>query len=90
MGRRRAAHAAEANNNQVETVHKMPRGAGPSKHCLGEAKPQKPQGAACRCRIQRWPVFRALFASGCAALIYETVWFYLVQLVVGASSLSVA
>jgi spermidine synthase len=30
------------------------------------------------------------FASGCAALIYETVWFYLVQLVVGASSFSVA
>jgi spermidine synthase len=30
------------------------------------------------------------FASGCAALIYETVWFYLVQLIVGASSLSVA
>jgi spermidine synthase len=30
------------------------------------------------------------FASGCAALIYETVWFYLVQLVVGASSYSVA
>lgn len=30
------------------------------------------------------------FASGCAALIYETVWFYLVQLVVGASSISVA
>ena len=30
------------------------------------------------------------FASGCAALIYETVWFYLVQLVVGASSWSVA
>lgn len=30
------------------------------------------------------------FFSGCAALIYETVWFYLVQLVVGASSLSVA
>ena len=29
------------------------------------------------------------FASGCAALIYETVWFYLVQLVVGASSISV-
>ena len=29
------------------------------------------------------------FASGCAALIYETVWFHLVQLVVGASSLSV-
>jgi spermidine synthase len=32
-----------------------------------------------------------LFAlSGCAALIYETVWFHLVQLVVGASSISVA
>ena len=30
------------------------------------------------------------FASGAAALIYETVWFYLVQLVVGASSISVA
>jgi len=30
------------------------------------------------------------FASGCAALIYETVWFYLVQLIVGASSISVA
>ena len=30
------------------------------------------------------------FASGCAALIYEMVWFHLVQLVVGASSISVA
>lgn len=29
------------------------------------------------------------FASGCAALIYETAWFHLVQLVVGASSISV-
>ncbi|MDP2053461.1 MAG: SAM-dependent methyltransferase, partial [Acidobacteriota bacterium] len=29
------------------------------------------------------------FASGCAALVYETVWFHLVQLVVGASSISV-
>ncbi|MGH9220238.1 MAG: fused MFS/spermidine synthase, partial [Vicinamibacterales bacterium] len=28
--------------------------------------------------------------SGCAALIYEMVWFHLVQLVVGASSISVA
>src|SRR6187455_3700020 len=40
-----------------------------------------------------WPMARLLvlfFASGCAALIYETVWFYLVQLVVGASSISVA
>jgi spermidine synthase len=33
----------------------------------------------------------AIFAaSGCAALIYEMVWFHLVQLVVGASSISVA
>ena len=39
----------------------------------------------------RWPRLLVLFfASGCAALIYETVWFYLVQLVVGASSISVA
>ncbi len=30
------------------------------------------------------------FFSGCAALIYETVWFHHVQLVVGASSISVA
>jgi spermidine synthase len=29
-------------------------------------------------------------ASGCAALIYEMAWFHQVQLVVGASSLSVA
>jgi spermidine synthase len=29
-------------------------------------------------------------ASGCAALIYELVWFHLVQLVVGASSISMA
>ena len=37
------------------------------------------------------PQLRVLFfASGCAALIYEMVWFYLVQLVVGASSISVA
>lgn len=28
------------------------------------------------------------FGSGCAALISETVWCYLVQLVVGASSIS--
>ncbi len=36
------------------------------------------------------PLLLLFFASGCAALIYETVWFYLVQLVVGASSISVA
>ena len=33
---------------------------------------------------------RALFvASGCAALIYEVVWFHLLRLVIGASALSV-
>ena len=36
------------------------------------------------------PLVLLFFASGCAALIYETVWFHLVQLVVGASSISVA
>ena len=35
-------------------------------------------------------LYALFFLSGCAALIYETVWFYLVQLVVGASSISVA
>jgi spermidine synthase len=36
-------------------------------------------------------VLLLIFAvSGCAALIYEMVWFHLVQLVVGASSISVA
>ncbi len=36
------------------------------------------------------PLLLLFFASGCAALIYETVWFHLVQLVVAASSISVA
>ncbi len=36
------------------------------------------------------PLLLLYFASGCAALIYETVWFHLVQLVVGASAISVA
>ena len=36
------------------------------------------------------PLLLLYFASGCAALIYETVWFHLVQLVVGASSISLA
>src|SRR5688500_19299070 len=44
-----------------------------------------------RCRMPSMGRLLVLFfASGCAALIYETVWFYLVQLVVGASSISVA
>jgi len=36
------------------------------------------------------PLLALFFASGAAALIYELVWFYLVELVVGASSFSVA
>src|SRR5215472_5834898 len=36
-------------------------------------------------------VLALLFAaSGCAALIYEVVWFHLLRLVIGASSLSIA
>lgn len=35
------------------------------------------------------PLLLALFVgSGCAALIYEVVWFQLLQLVIGASALS--
>ena len=36
------------------------------------------------------PLLSVFAASGCAALIYEMAWFHQVQLVVGASSLSVA
>lgn len=37
------------------------------------------------------PVLLMLFAgSGCAALIYEIVWFQLVQLVIGSSAVSLA
>src|SRR5687767_12565947 len=38
---------------------------------------------------ERW-LLLVFFLSGTAALIYELVWFHLVQLVVGASSISVA
>ena len=41
-------------------------------------------------RIPLHDLLRALFvASGCAALIYEVVWFHLLRLVIGASALSV-
>ena len=47
-----------------------------------------------RCRIallvSRNALLILFFASGTAALIYELVWFHLVTLVVGASSLSIA
>src|SRR5437867_11832552 len=37
------------------------------------------------------PVLLALFAgSGCSALIYEIVWFQLLQLVIGSSAVSLA
>lgn len=40
---------------------------------------------------QRMPLLLLFFvASGCAALIYEVVWFYLLRLVVGASAISLA
>ena len=42
------------------------------------------------CRMRRiLPVLILLFAaSGCAALIYEVVWFQLLQLVIGSSAVS--
>jgi spermidine synthase len=40
--------------------------------------------------VLRLPLLLLFFAGGCAALIYELVWFYLVELVVGASSISIA
>jgi spermidine synthase len=36
------------------------------------------------------PILFLFMASGCAALIYEIVWFQLLQLVIGASAISVA
>jgi spermidine synthase len=36
------------------------------------------------------PILALLIASGCAALIYEIVWFQLLQLVIGASAVSLA
>ena len=48
------------------------------------ATPAKPA------RLSPHNVLRLVFlASGCAALIYEVVWFHLLRLVIGASSLSV-
>jgi spermidine synthase len=55
----------------------FPAGGGARKHCIA--------GVGCHTVL-----FVIFGASGCAALIYEMVWFHLVQLVVGASSISVA
>jgi len=44
-------------------------------------------------RGSRWstPALLLLFlGSGCAALIYELVWFYVLRLVIGSSSVTVA
>jgi spermidine synthase len=35
-----------------------------------------------------WPLLLLFFGSGCAALIYEVVWFQFLQLVIGVSALS--
>src|SRR5215813_14239930 len=35
-----------------------------------------------------WPLLFLLAGSGCAALIYEIVWFQLLQLVIGSSAIS--
>src|ERR1044071_5520394 len=53
---------------------------------LGEAS----RPAAARGVAQRWlPALLLLFiGSGCAALIYEVVWFQLLQLSIGSSSVS--
>src|SRR5215469_687147 len=36
------------------------------------------------------PLLLLFFGSGCAALIYELVWFQMLQLVIGSSALSLA
>ncbi|MEO2197965.1 MAG: SAM-dependent methyltransferase, partial [bacterium] len=46
-----------------------------------------------RRRWSRWstPALLVLFlGSGCAALIYELVWFHVLRLVIGSSSISIA
>jgi spermidine synthase len=51
--------------------------------------PDAPSPAA-RSRWSSHDLIRLMFvASGCAALIYEIVWFHLLRLVIGASALSV-
>src|SRR5215831_7231597 len=35
-----------------------------------------------------WPLLLLLAGSGCAALIYEIVWFQLLQLVIGSTGVS--
>src|SRR2546421_5979892 len=52
----------------------------------------KPTQAAILPAAQRFlPLLLLLFAgSGCAALIYEIVWFQLLQLVTGSSAVSLA
>ncbi|HVZ21323.1 MAG TPA: hypothetical protein VG871_09695, partial [Vicinamibacterales bacterium] len=49
------------------------------------ASPSAPRRAA-----QLAPLLLLFFGSGCAALIYEIVWFQLLQLVIGSSAVSLA
>src|SRR5579862_7604425 len=52
--------------------------------------PKNTQSHASSPETSRWlPVLLLLFiGSGCAALIYEIVWFQLLQLVIGSSAIS--
>ncbi len=52
-----------------------------------EATPVEPQAASPGSR-QLFPWLFLLAGSGCAALIYEIVWFQLLQLVIGSSAVS--
>ena len=48
------------------------------------------EGAALRSPTRLFPLVLLLFVgSGCAALIYEVVWFQLLQLVIGSSAVSI-
>ncbi len=55
----------------------------------GEAKPVQAETPAVELRYRYLVPWLLLFAgSGCAALIYEIVWFQLLQLVIGSSAVS--
>ena len=69
------AHAAQPDDDHIERRHVA----------KVRIRPSSIAGAGCHTVL-----FVIFVASGCAALIYEMVWFHLVQLVVGASSISVA
>ncbi len=75
--RRRAADSGKADGDPAQ-------GGSESKADVDAA------GAPGKSRWETHDLLRLLFAaSGCAALIYEVVWFHLLRLVIGASALSV-